>query len=803
VRLANSFILYIGGSAVLITLLAGIVFIYILFSFVKQKEIPLKEQETVVSVFYSLSKAETGMLSKYFEDYLKWIERNKNQKQFESELKGWVESHPNLQGAFTFSEKEQTLLLRKSSKQFYTPPVEIISDFYSKLPRQNLELPHPFLMGIKFKSDNPDLKNIKWALIKPLTDKNNKRIIAGCFLSSDFLKNILSSDLINDNEAGIAAIFSASKGEWFSYSVLGKDMGVTAQDIEPPVELLEMGVDFLNTKDNIPLIFNIKFSGKHFLASLTAIPALSSHHEQYFYLKVSNIPYQPIPVSLAGRGDKVIKNVILATFLIVCFGLILFFVQLLYVSQKIVLPLNEAVEFSNSLSRGDFSKRLQKMSRNDEIGKLIKSLNFMRDRLQNSIFKMKRSHEREKFARHDAENANNIKSSFLTRISQELRDPLNSIMGFSSIILKEVEEGSYDQDLKSKVLTVYKSSETLNQLVCSLLELSRLDSEEIELNIGLFEVPLFMREVKESLKNEIVEKNIQLENVYSSNAPNELATDKTVLAHIIEDLLSSIIKNASWGASVSLGYESNSNSVAFWVKEFRTHNNADESSSLAIQFNRYVNSQTEYSQVIGGTTMLNLLIAKNNTELLGGEFVANQTEEATSVFSITFNKNDILPQAVFETSSVHTASNMTKRRSLKKGDVLPEVTEENITRDIDRKRKLLMAEDNEANRMLIELMLKNSNYELECVFDGVQCVEVLKHQSFDALLLDLQMPNMDGYQVIDILRNNPDFENMPIIVLTAYLEEGDKEKLLEAGAQACILKPINIDELMQVLKKLT
>ena len=193
----------------------------------------------------------------------------------------------------------------------------------------------------------------------------------------------------------------------------------------------------------------------------------------------------------ATEMDGLLIKIIVAAII----GLLIFVIQLIFISRKITCPLNQAIDFSNSLAKGDFSRKLPRGNYDYEIAELVKSLNFMRDRLQNAITKLRNSHSREKIARKDAESANSLKSDFLANMSLELRNPLNSIMGFASLILKEIDKGLYDEELKRKVSTIRSCTENLNNLITNLLELSRLDADEVDLNLIQFDTSDFMRDL--------------------------------------------------------------------------------------------------------------------------------------------------------------------------------------------------------------------------------------------------------------------------------------------------------------------
>lgn len=485
-----------------------------------------------------------------------------------------------------------------------------------------------------------------------------------------------------------------------------------------------------------------------------------------------------------------------------CLGLAIFYIGLAYISQKIVLPLEKAIDFSNGLARGDFSKKLPRGTGTEEIEELIKALNFMRDRMQNSIIKLEKSHIREKQARKDAESAHHLKTDFLANMSLELRNPLNAIMGLSRLIIEESTKGRYDEELKRKISAISKSAELLNTQISNLLELSRLDSGDVELNISEFETADFMRDLADFNRLAAEDKNLMIESHHSSEIPEILNTDRDILFHVISIMISCLIKETPMESVISLGAKSSEEHIVFWVKGNTREENGE---SLTETFRTFRKSKLEHLPLTGSSTLMDLVLAESNAMLIGGNIDVETDDSKATVLNVKFNKHEITGRSREEYDSVHSATNwingisahnLTADSSGKNGG-----TPESLS--FEREINVLLAEDNEANRMLIELMLKNTSCTLECVPDGIACLEVLERKKFDLLLLDLQMPNLDGFRVIEKIRSNKELDDMPIVVMTAYLEHYDKQKLILAGANECFLKPIEIDSIMKTIKNLT
>lgn len=502
------------------------------------------------------------------------------------------------------------------------------------------------------------------------------------------------------------------------------------------------------------------------------------------------------------RSAKVnIDDLIVTVSFLALFGLLLFFPPLFLIAKGISEPLGGALAFSNALAKGEFPPSPLTMTGSTEITALGRSLNHMRDRLSNTISKLKKSHEREMQARKDAEAANHLKSDFLANMSLELRNPLNSVMGFSTLILKDIEKGLYDESLKSKARTIYESAENLNGLVSTLLDLSKLDTANVETRPSEFETATLMRELVESSLQAAAERGVTIENHFSPDAPVAIFTDRELLAHTLSLLASSLIRSVPGGKKICFSCFTSGGKVLFRVKDCKEQRPGD---SLSEMFLRYSSSQTELLPTLAGTTLLNLTIAKNQAHILGADFEAESGgEDSNSSFTLSFLMNELIPTSGTETSSVHMATNWRSSTSLSSTQTDSFPAFKRTGRNPNLPVRVLMAEDNEANRMLVELMLKDGNCVLDAVADGESCLKSLASKKYDIVLLDLHMPRLDGYSVLSRIRQDRSLDNLPIVVLTAYLEEGDKEKLVQMGASKCILKPINIDELLNTIRAFT
>lgn len=513
---------------------------------------------------------------------------------------------------------------------------------------------------------------------------------------------------------------------------------------------------------------------------------------------VKILHYEKSMPELTDQINSNMERLLIMISVITFIGLFIFLIPLVYFSKGISVPIERAVAFANILSKGEFPAQSLKTDGSDELIMLGKSLNHMRDRLNNIISKLRRSHDREIQARKDAEAANHLKSDFLSNMSLELRNPLNSIMGFSRLLLNDAQKGTLQNtaDLKSALKSIFDSAETLNELVAALLNLAKLDTAEIIPHPSEHETSSIIRDAVEANAHAASEKSIMLESHYSPKAPDIIYIDREILSGILSLALSTLIKFSPSGSKISIGFSGSDENLSFWVKDEHPTTKHEHGASLASLYKLYYESKNQILPAIAATALLNFTIIKNKAHVICGELEAETVGGDCSLFRLVFNRSDLHGTSMTETSLMNTTGSFMKPLSASSTNVrITSTTKRTSKSGTYSKIRVLLAEDNEANRMLVEMMLKDTRCVIDSVSNGHECMEALNSKKYDVLLLDLHMPGLDGYSVISNVRSSDKFDHMAIIVLTAYLEEGDKEKLTSKGVSKCILKPIDMDDL--------
>ena len=268
-------------------------------------------------------------------------------------------------------------------------------------------------------------------------------------------------------------------------------------------------------------------------------------------------------VNVVTTREESIKNIVLV--IVPLLGIIYALYLWFYISRQIVKPLTRAVEFSNQLAKGEFPRKLQNKSTSDEIAILTKTLNYLRDRLHNTIMKLEKSHKREQSARQGAEKASNLKSNFLSRLSPELRTPLNAINGYLEIIRADLDKGCYDKLLRQRVENIARNTEVLNRQIANLLDIGKLGGEDKYLNVSEFYIGDFMRELLEYSVFCLQEKDITLVNHLSSKVPEKINTDRDVLSLILGTLIRALARVSRPGEIISCGCDAIEDKMVFWL----------------------------------------------------------------------------------------------------------------------------------------------------------------------------------------------------------------------------------------------
>jgi signal transduction histidine kinase/ActR/RegA family two-component response regulator len=462
--------------------------------------------------------------------------------------------------------------------------------------------------------------------------------------------------------------------------------------------------------------------------------------------------------------------------LIVALSLIVAWVLAMVLQARVSTPILEIARVAKRISQTHQFQDRVTVTSSDELGVLAESFNSMlneiagRDaRLEQEIAERKRFNVELRAAKERAESAARLKSEFLANMSHEIRTPMNGVVGMISLVL----DREQDPEAREQLLVAQRAAEALILILNDILDLSKMEAGKLTIHEIACDLGAIARDCLRMFEFAVREKSLDLRLEMAPNCPAWVSADPVRLRQILVNLVGNAIKFTPAGAVTVFLAPSAGDGVRFEVRDTGIGIPAEKLHSI---FDAFTQADGSHTRQFGGTG-LGLTITRRLVQLMGGQLWVESEPGQGSRFFVDLHLARMAPP------DVSGRVDQSARIPVPLGAL-----------------RILVAEDNPINQKVIEAMLRRQGWSVTLAVNGAEACRCFRHGVFDLVLMDVQMPEMDGLEASRLIRAEEQSRGLsrtPILALTAHASVAQHQQCLAQGMDAVITKPVNLPGLLR------
>ncbi|MDD3117850.1 MAG: hybrid sensor histidine kinase/response regulator [Victivallales bacterium] len=527
----------------------------------------------------------------------------------------------------------------------------------------------------------------------------------------------------------------------------------------------------------------MKLTAKFFrLAVITALPSVAA---VWLTARYTFGPGRElIPPAAAGHLSPLVFLAILAAI-----ALLLLLAGYFWLRRQVLRPLRRTTKRAAAMARGEDETEAPSPSGNDEMAELNRELGFIRDRMQSYLSRMESSRERENNIRRKAESAGKIRGSFLNNISLELKNPLTAIIGFTSLLRRELTTWKFTESKIAKCDIILADAAAINSFFDKLATLSLLGSGACPLCPREIRVSEFLQAIEEKSYRRGENRQVTVSCRYSTGQPETILSDPDLLGDAIAMLLGCIVRNSPSDTTVTVECTQDGPLVVFRIAAPPAEKGQLDIAALY---------RKHYCHVIGirpadisGIDMLDLALVKSRLDLLHARVSVDGPLAEGDTFNISFNVEDILNDSAAKVCPLlHYATNFNLTLN---GD--RDQPQSGPSGHPPRAMNVMLLGNDRHTSMLLGEMLSLAGHQFDAVRTRRECLEQLGIRPYDLLLIDMRPPYSRYLNLIRQIAAWPSRDHLHVIIMAPGLTDAEKEPFALCGIDECVFKPFDVEQM--------